>query len=563
LLASLHIENIAVIKNLDTDFSDGFTVLTGETGAGKSILIDSIAFLLGGKAQRELIRTGEEKALVSGFFTDISPETRLSLAEHDIYPDEDGSLTIQKTLTIDGKVNVKINGRTVSSTVGRLCGMSLINIHGQHENQVLQNTAQHIRYLDRFSENDTLLKEYGDEYAIYTKILSDIKRLTENEREKERRRELLTYQINDIESQALEVGEEEALLARKHLLNNAKVLQKYIVSIYRALYKNPKSTTASQLMETAQDSLDKLSSLLPEVGMYSEKLGTLQAEVEEIAKAVASLLPDQSDNPEAELEEINERLDIIRKLKRKYGSNIEEILTFLDKAKQDLNEIEHLDGTIAALEKTKQEKETILRKLADQLHVNRVKYAERLSAEIQNVLSYLDMSKVSFSVRIENKNENATLSSDGYDRVEFFIATNPGEPMKPLTKIASGGELSRIMLAIKCVLADAESVPSIIFDEVDTGVSGKTSQKIGFKLHDLSQSTQVICITHAAQIAAVADHHYLISKTEQNGRMQTSLTLLNTEGRVNEIARIIGGVNITDTVRKTARELLETSKHNS
>jgi len=563
LLASLHIENIAVIKNLDTDFSDGFTVLTGETGAGKSILIDSIAFLLGGKAQRELIRTGEEKALVSGFFTDISPETRLSLAEHDIYPDEDGSLTIQKTLTIDGKVNVKINGRTVSSTVGRLCGMSLINIHGQHENQVLQNTAQHIRYLDRFSENDTLLKEYGDEYAIYTKILSDIKRLTENEREKERRRELLTYQINDIESQALEVGEEEALLARKHLLNNAKVLQKYIVSIYRALYKNPKSTTASQLMETAQDSLDKLSSLLPEVGMYSEKLGTLQAEVEEIAKAVASLLPDQSDNPEAELEEINERLDIIRKLKRKYGSNIEEILTFLDKAKQDLNEIEHLDGTIAALEKTKQEKETILRKLADQLHVNRVKYAERLSAEIQNVLSYLDMSKVSFSVRIENKNENATLSSDGYDRVEFFIATNPGEPMKPLTKIASGGELSRIMLAIKCVLADAESVPSIIFDEVDTGVSGKTSQKIGFKLHDLSQSTQVICITHAAQIAAVADHHYLISKTEQNGRMQTSLTLLNTEGRVNEIARIIGGVNITDTIRKTARELLETSKHNS
>lgn len=563
MLASLHIENIAVIKNLDTDFSDGFTVLTGETGAGKSILIDSIAFLLGGKAQRELIRTGEEKALVSGFFTDISPETRLSLAEHDIYPDEDGSLTIQKTLTIDGKVNVKINGRTVSSTVGRLCGMSLINIHGQHENQVLQNTAQHIRYLDRFSENDTLLKEYGDEYAIYTKILSDIKRLTENEREKERRRELLTYQINDIESQALEVGEEEALLARKHLLNNAKVLQKYIVSIYRALYKNPKSTTASQLMETAQDSLDKLSSLLPEVGMYSEKLGTLQAEVEEIAKAVASLLPDQSDNPEAELEEINERLDIIRKLKRKYGSNIEEILTFLDKAKQDLNEIEHLDGTIAALEKTKQEKETILRKLADQLHVNRVKYAERLSAEIQNVLSYLDMSKVSFSVRIENKNENATLSSDGYDRVEFFIATNPGEPMKPLTKIASGGELSRIMLAIKCVLADAESVPSIIFDEVDTGVSGKTSQKIGFKLHDLSQSTQVICITHAAQIAAVADHHYLISKTEQNGRMQTSLTLLNTEGRVNEIARIIGGVNITDTIRKTARELLETSKHNS
>lgn len=561
MLTSLHIENIAVIKKLDADFSDGFTVLTGETGAGKSILIDSIAFLLGAKAQRELIRAGEEKALVSGFFTDITEDTKNYLAQHNISLDDDGSLTVQKTMTSDGKVSVKINGRTVSSTVGRSCGMSLINIHGQHDNQVLQNPTNHILYLDRFAENEELLKAYQTEYAVYSHTASEIKRLTENEREKERRRELLTYQINDIESNALEPDEEEKLLQRKNLLNNAKLLQKHVVTAYRALYKNPKSITASQLIESAQDAVDKLSALIPEVAPFSERLGNLQAEAEELAKELVGYLPENAENPELELEEIGNRLDVIRKMKRKYGATIEEVLNYLEKAKKDLIEIENADDTVAKLSLLKTEKEAILLALADQLHERRTVSGEKLSQEICEVLKYLDMGKVSFAVHITDKHEGRTLTPDGYDKVEFYIATNPGEPMKPLTKIASGGELSRIMLAIKCILAGAESVPSIIFDEVDTGVSGKTSQKIGFKLHDLAKSTQVICITHAAQIAACADRHYRITKSEDNGRVQTTLDALDETGRINEIARIIGGVTITQKTRETAKEMLDDAKN--
>lgn len=556
MLASLHIENIAIIKKLDVDFTNGFTVLTGETGAGKSILIDSIAFLLGAKAQRELIRSGEDKALVSGLFTNLSDEVKEYLASQDISLDEeDGSLSITKTMTTEGRVTVKINGRTVTSTVGRTCGMYLINIHGQHQNQILQNPQNHIKYLDRFAENDELLKAYHKEYAEMLRIQREIKRLTENALEKERRRELLQYQINDIEAAQLQENEEEALNERKKMLQSAKLLQKHIVTVYRALYKNPKSITAIQLLESAQDSVDKLGEFIPEVNEYSEAIGTLTAKIEDIAKKIVGFMPSNAENPEAELEEINDRLDVIKKLKRKYGTTIEEILTYLEHARLQLSEIENSDSTVSTLTKECEIKTSILQELADKLHNKRVECGNILSKGICEVLSYLDMSKVSFSVHIESSQE---LSSDGYDSVEFYIATNPGEPMKPLTKIASGGELSRIMLAIKCVLANAEEVSTIIFDEVDTGVSGKTSQKIGFKLHNLSQTTQIICITHAAQIAAVADQHYLIAKSENEGRMRTTLIPLDTDGRVDEIARIIGGVNVTEQVRATAREMLNT-----
>lgn len=554
MLASLHIENIAIIQKIDVDFSNGFTVLTGETGAGKSILIDSIAFLLGAKAQRELIRSGEEKALVSGYFTDLSSEVKEYLASQDIsIDDEDDGLTITKTLTKEGKTTVKINGRTVTATVGRACGMYLINIHGQHQNQILQNPQNHIRYLDRFAKNDELLSAYHSEYTEMSQIGREIKRLTENALEKERRRELLTYQINDIEAASLEDNEEERLIERKRLLQNAKLLQKHIVSVYRALYKNPKSITAVQLVESAQDAIDKLSEYLPEVSKFSESLGSLSAELEEISKKIVGFLPDNADNPEAELEAINDRLDVIRKLKRKYGTTISEILTYLENARKQLSEIENSDSTVAILTKEYDTKKSALKVLAEKLHQKRLQYGDVLSKGICEVLSYLDMNKVSFSVNIDTVDE---LTPYGFDSIEFYIATNPGEPMKPLTKIASGGELSRIMLAIKCVLADAEEVATIIFDEVDTGVSGKTSQKIGFKLHDLSRSTQIICITHAAQIAAVADRHYLISKSESEGRMRTSLVPLDLEGRIEELSRIIGGVNVTDQIRATAKEML-------
>ncbi|MBQ4121181.1 MAG: DNA repair protein RecN [Clostridia bacterium] len=556
MLASLHIENIAVIKKMDADFSSGFTVLTGETGAGKSILIDSIAFLLGAKPQRELIRTGENKALVSGFFTDLSKETVDYLATYDIEPEDDGSVTLVKTLSAEGKTTVKINGRTVSATVARNCGMGLINIHGQHDNQVLQNAANHITYLDRYAENDEILEAYGREYRLYRDAENEVRRLREKDRDKERLKELLLYQIQDIESADLHEGEEEELLNRKKLIQNAKQLSKHILTAYRALYKNSKGMSASQLVEFAVDSTSQLSELIPESEALSERLSDIQSELEEIAKQISAFMPSSSDDPEKELEEIGDRLDVIRKLKRKYGANITEVLDFLEKAKKSLTEIEESDERIEALSNYIKTQHETVRAIAEKLHQRRVEKGMALSRKICEVLQYLDMSKVLFSVSVTHKN-NESFTASGYDTVEFYIATNPGEPMKPLTKIASGGELSRIMLAIKCVLADAEAVPSIIFDEVDTGVSGKTSQKIGLKLHELSSSTQVICITHSAQIAAVADHHFKICKDEIDGRVETKLNLLDREGRVGEIARIIGGVSITEKTKETAWEMLE------
>ena len=556
MLASLHIENIAVIKRMDADFSSGFTVLTGETGAGKSILIDSIAFLLGAKPHRELIRTGESKALVSGFFTDLSKDTLDVLSTYDIEPDDDGSVTLVKTLSSEGKTTVKINGRTVSATVARNCGMGLINIHGQHDNQVLQNAVNHITYLDRYAENDDLLEAYGKEYRIYRDAENEVRRLIEKDRDKERLKELLLYQIQDIESADLHEGEEEELLNRKKLIQNAKQLSKQVLTAYRALYKNSKGMSASQLVEFAVDATDQLSELIPEAETLSERLSDIQSEIEEIAKQISAFMPSDLDDPEKELEAIGDRLDTIRKLKRKYGSNITEVLAFGEKSRNALTEIEESDERIESLSAFIEKQRKTVYTLAETLHKKRVEKGTELSRKICEVLQYLDMGKVQFSVSVTVKTDES-FTVNGYDVVEFYIATNPGEPMKPLTQIASGGELSRIMLAIKCVLADAEAVPSIIFDEVDTGVSGKTSQKIGLKLHELSYSTQVVCITHSAQIAAVADHHFKICKDEIDGRVETRLNLLDREGRVGELARIIGGVSITEKTKETALEMLE------
>ncbi len=560
MLTALHIENIAVIKKLDVDFSGGFTVLTGETGAGKSILIDSVAFLLGAKAQRELIRTGEDKALVSGFFTAIPPEVTAYLGEYGVAL-EDGSLTILRTLSADGRTTVKINGRTVSSTVGRNAGMGLINIHGQHDNQVLQNPSHHIGYLDRYAENEAALAVYAALYRQYQKIRAEIRRLTENERDKERRKELLAYQIQDIEAAALSEGEEEKLLSRKKLLLNTKQVSKQVLTAYRALYKNSKGPSASQLTELAADAVTELSTIFPEAEKIAERLSDMQAELEKAAKEITTYMPTASENPEKELEEIDERLDEIRRMKRKYGASCEEVLAFLEKCRDELRAIESSDETLENLTRLLEEKKSELLTQAEALHEHRVRKGEELSEKICEVLGYLDMEKVRFSVRIDRKpGEDGGLSADGYDDAAFYIATNPGEPMKPLARIASGGELSRIMLAIKCVLAGAESVPSIVFDEIDTGVSGKTSQKIGIKLSALARSTQVICITHSAQIAALADRHFKIVKEEKDDRVETTLRELDDPGRIDELSRIIGGVSITEKTRETAREMLETSR---
>ena len=558
MLSSLHIENIAVIKRLDADFSEGFTVLTGETGAGKSILIDSIAFLTGAKAQRELIRGGEEKACVSGLFTDVPADTLHVLSDYEIEPDENGAVVIVKTMTKDGKVSVKINGRSVTSSAGRACAVGLINIHGQHDNQALLDSANHIRYLDRYAGNDALLENYSKIYAEYRSIQSAIKHLTESERDKQRKKDLLEYQINDIENAALTEGEEESLLAKKKVIQNSKQIAKNIVTAYRALYKNSKGVTACALIENAADAISALSDVYDRASEVSGRLFDIQAEIEDTAKKISTLIPTDIEDPEKELENINERLNIIKHQKRKYGADVGEVLSFLENAKKELAELESSDEKLAALREEEKEKIKTLTVLSSELHDRRASSGKTLSEEICNILKYLDMGKVSLLVSVRTNEGEDPFTQNGYDRVEFYISTNIGEPMKPLSKIASGGELSRIMLAIKCVLADAEAVPTIIFDEVDTGVSGKTSQKIGLKLHELSATTQVICITHSAQIAALADNHFKIIKEEDEGRVKTSLVPLDKQGRIDEIARIIAGVRITQKTIETAREMLET-----
>ncbi len=558
MLSSLHIENIAVIKRLDADFSEGFTVLTGETGAGKSILIDSIAFLTGAKAQRELIRSGEEKACVSGLFTDVPADTLHVLSDYEIEPDENGAVVIVKTMTKDGKVSVKINGRSVTSSAGRACAVGLINIHGQHDNQALLDSANHIRYLDRYAGNDALLENYTKIYAEYRSIQSAIKHLTESERDKQRKKDLLEYQINDIENAALTEGEEESLLAKKKVIQNSKQIAKNIVTAYRALYKNSKGVTACALIENAADAISALSDVYDRASEVSGRLFDIQAEIEDTAKKISTLIPTDIEDPEKELENINERLNIIKHQKRKYGADVGEVLSFLENAKKELAELESSDEKLAALREEEKEKIKTLTVLSSELHDRRASSGKTLSEEICNILKYLDMGKVSLLVSVRTNEGEDPFTQNGYDRVEFYISTNIGEPMKPLSKIASGGELSRIMLAIKCVLADAEAVPTIIFDEVDTGVSGKTSQKIGLKLHELSAATQVICITHSAQIAALADNHFKIIKEEDEGRVKTSLVPLDKQGRIDEIARIIAGVRITQKTIETAREMLET-----
>lgn len=558
MLSSLHIENIAVIKRLDADFSEGFTVLTGETGAGKSILIDSIAFLTGAKAQRELIRSGEEKACVSGLFTDVPADTLHVLSDYEIEPDENGAVVIVKTMTKDGKVSVKINGRSVTSSAGRACAVGLINIHGQHDNQALLDSANHIRYLDRYAGNDALLENYSKIYAEYRSIQSAIKHLTESERDKQRKKDLLEYQINDIENAALTEGEEESLLAKKKVIQNSKQIAKNIVTAYRALYKNSKGVTACALIENAADAISALSDVYDRASEVSGRLFDIQAEIEDTAKKISTLIPTDIEDPEKELENINERLNIIKHQKRKYGADVGEVLSFLENAKKELAELESSDEKLAALREEEKEKIKTLTVLSSELHDRRASSGKTLSEEICIILKYLDMGKVSLLVSVRTNEGEDPFTQNGYDRVEFYISTNIGEPMKPLSKIASGGELSRIMLAIKCVLADAEAVPTIIFDEVDTGVSGKTSQKIGLKLHELSATTQVICITHSAQIAALADNHFKIIKEEDEGRVKTSLVPLDKQGRIDEIARIIAGVRITQKTIETAREMLET-----
>lgn len=559
MLSSIHIENVAVIKKLDVDFEKGFSVLTGETGAGKSILIDSLGLLLGAKTERELVRTGESIATVSAVFSDINDVCLKKLEDIGVFPDEEGCIFLQRTVTSDGKSKSKINGCTYPLAQLREVGALLVNIHGQHDSGDIFDEKTYVDMVDYYAGLKDLRETYRTEYKKMTSAIAEKERLSCDEREKERKTELLTYQINDIELANLKIGEEEELDSEKRVLKNFRQVSKQVSTVYRALYKNDKGMSASRLIDIAHDTLEDMSEFLPDSAEYAERLYEISFELEHIAENVLSALPSEHSDPERRLDEIESRLDTIHKLKRKYGNSVEQILEYLDRSKKELEEIMLSDDRIKELEKDLVIYRQNALKYGKELSEKRKAAARELSEKIGAEIRFLDMEKVKFSVEVDPTMQNGEVhfTPDGTDKISFMVSTNPGEPPKALSKIASGGEAARILLAIKCVFTSADSIETLIFDEIDTGVSGKTSQKIGIKLRELGKGLQILSITHSAQVASSGEHHFKITKNVVNSRAQTSLTVLDTEGRIEEISRIMGGVNISEKIRDSAREMLE------
>lgn len=555
MLASLHIENIAVVRRADIEFGGGLTVLTGETGAGKSVIIDSLRLILGGRAQREQIRRGADSATVAGLFCDLPEQTEEALKELGIEP-EDGEIYIQRTVGADGKGKILVCGRQIPLQLLREIGTVLIAVHGQHDNQKLMKQELHIKFLDGYAGNEELLGEYREAYSALSSLRRELKALDRDESEKARLTEMLNYQIGDIDAAHLRPGEDEELERRRKKIRSLEKLSRHIRTVYADLCAGDRAPSARDRISDAISSLEQLSDIVPDADRMLDRLKSCMIEVDDIGETVLSQLDDSEGDSTALLDKIESRLELISRLGRKYGAGVENILSFRDDAKRRLDEIENSDGRKAKLEKQIANAETNTLFLARQLSLARREAAERLSSAVTGELGFLEMNKARFGVEINETEPGA----DGIDDVGFMIAANPGDPLMPLHKTASGGELSRIMLALKCALEDKEGTGTLIFDEIDTGVSGRTAQKIGIKLRQLSKDAQVLCITHAAQIAALSDHHFLVSKKENEGRAETSVAELDEDGRTHELARIMGGEQITEKLLATARELRAISR---
>ena len=564
MLISLHIENLAVIRSVDIDLSAGFMALTGETGAGKSIIIDSIGLLIGAKADKELIRTGETVGMVSGVFCDLTEDVVKSLEECGINTDSDGALLGQRSITLDGRSGVKINGRTVTLSILKEIGPKLINIHGQSDTSALQDPQNQLNMLDIYSSNSKLLADYSSAYSELEGIRREIREISEKEHERERLCEILQYQIDDIDSYVLHDGEEEELVDRKLRIKNAEKLTKNAGFVFKALKGSEKGSVAFLLERSAQ-ALEQISDVIPEFSDYSEKLRDFYYQVSDIAEEVYGEISDMDEDPEESLNDIESRLDKITKLKRKYGLNIKDILEFRDKAEEELDALKNSDAHLARLESAEKISYEKARAIADELHEKRCASAKIIEKEVKEILEFLDMPKVVFfaDIKEEFKNGKKILNPFGSDTVAFYISANRGADAQPLGKIASGGELARVMLALKSVIADKDGISTVIFDEIDAGVSGKTARKIGIKMLDLSKKLQLICVTHSAQIASLADVHFFISKSDVNSATETNVEVLTREGRISELSRILGGIDVTEAQRRAAIDMLDEKKEYS
>lgn len=554
MLSLLHIENIALIDQADISFGSGFNVLTGETGAGKSIIIDAISAVLGERTSRDLIRTGEKSALVTALFRDLPSLPWFQ--ETGIGPDENGELLISRRIQGDGKNICRVGGVPCTVVQLRTLGSQLIDIHGQHDGQQLLDESCHLAYLDSFGELEPALSAYREEYAKLDALRKQIASLQMDETEKARRLDILQFQIDELESAHLRLGEEEELDERKAMLRSADQLVAAVEGAYHALFGTDSQDGAASLLAEAEGNLSRVSNLSADLSQLSENLAALRYGTEDAAERLRDLKNSFDFSPK-ELDQVEDRLDQLHRLKKKYGATVRDMLNYLNKIRQELDQIELSDDLLIKLKKQRKAQLAMTRTLAETLSAQRKAAAERLKARIEGELRQMDMTKVRFQTEFSSKPGKLGLDDTGMDEVRFLMSANVGENLKPIAKVASGGELSRIMLALKNVLAENDNICTLIFDEVDTGVSGRAAGKVAEKMSRLSLTCQVLCVTHLAQIAAMSDYHYSVHKEEKNGRTYTCVETLDRPGRRAELARLTGGAHQSEAILKGAEELLK------
>lgn len=547
MLKTLDIENIAVIEKASVDFSGGLNVLTGETGAGKSIVVDSINAIMGERTSRELVRYGADNAYVSAYFDDICDSALNKLKKFDIELEEDNSLLITRKISANGKSLCKVNGKTVTvSMLKEICSY-LVNVHGQHDSQALLNPDLQYKYIDMLLEDKSVLSDYKETFKKLISVRRKLKSFAKDEDNKESLLELLNFQIEELEKADIKVGEREELTKKRALIQKSEDIIKSLNLAISVINGDDENIGIEQACADVSRTLFKFDETKDVYDVFNDINDKL-----ELAKDKAEALLLSIDFSPEEIEMIDEKLDLYYKFSNKYGQTEQEMLDYLEKAKEKRNSILFADEELNRLNEEYENLLNITVKLADKLSVERKKTAKVFEENVKQELAFLDMPKMQFYVDFNKGN----LSSTGYDKIEFLISANPGEPPKSLSKVASGGELSRIMLAIKNIISYNDTIGTLIFDEIDTGVSGRASQKIGLKLKSVSKNTQVICVTHSAQIASNADEHFLIQKKFNDNKTFTCVTPLDFEGRKQELARIMGGLEITDTLLQSAEELL-------
>lgn len=555
MLSQLYIENIAVIEKATIEFHKGLNILTGETGAGKSIIIDSMHGILGERTSKDMVRSGAESAFVSGLFTDLTEHALSKLRELGFEPEEDGSVFVQRTIQAEGKSTCRINGRPAAVSVLKELGKTLMNIHGQHESYHLLSPELHIHYIDESANLKELVSEYRTVYQELKRIQSEIGAQATDEAEKLRRIDLLTYQIEELEQANLRENEKEELMERKTTMMHAEKIASAIAAAKSSLDGDESVDGVLSTLTAITASLQESEPYLPALNPIVEKLHEVSYSLEDISESLREQ-ESQIEFDRAELLEIETRLDLLYRLSIKYGQTTEEMMSFLEQCKQELNQINHSEETLLQLNETYEILKEKAIGLAKVLSEKRKKAAEEFTQKVKYELQFLNMPGIEFQV----EQERVPLNSNGCDKIQFLISVNPGEPAKPIAKIASGGELSRIMLAIQTVLSAHDDLDTMIFDEVDTGISGSAAQKVGLKLHEVSKHAQVICITHLAQIACLADYHLLIQKQVKENKTYTQVIPLDKEGQKQEIARMIGGEVITPLLLQNAQEMIDAAK---